>query len=110
VPKRQLSAALAQVMNYLEQTDANVHQIYRADEEDLTKVRARIIIGRDGTKEQRDALRRLNGHLHRVEVLTFDMLLRIGRRVVDALRETATEIGTSPASESRVEDDDEIPF
>ena len=41
--------------------------------------------GRDGDEAQRHALRRFNGHLHRIEVLTFDQLSRTARRVVSYL-------------------------
>ncbi|NTX65931.1 DUF4263 domain-containing protein [Myxococcus sp. CA051A] len=100
IPRHELSAALAQVMRDIEKMDADVLGIKARDEEDVRKVRARIIIGRDGGPELVDALRRLNGHLHRIEVITFDMLLRIGRRVVSALTD----------SDQSNADSDDIPF
>jgi len=87
-------------MRDLEALDENVLGIQARDGEDVRKIRARIIIGRDGNKEQVVALRRLNGHLHRVEVMTFDMLLRIGQRVLDA-------IGTGHSD--RTSDDNQAP-
>ncbi|WP_161606779.1 Shedu anti-phage system protein SduA domain-containing protein [Myxococcus xanthus] len=101
VPRHELSAALSQVMRDLEKLDDDVLRIRANDDEDVRKVRARIIIGRDGSREQVAALRRLNGHLHRVEVMTFDMLLRIGRRVVGALMD---------ATQTIEDGSDEIPF
>ncbi|MBZ4422437.1 Shedu anti-phage system protein SduA domain-containing protein [Myxococcus sp. RHSTA-1-4] len=112
VPRQELSAALAQVMRDLEELDADVLSIRVRDEEDVRKVRARIIIGRDGDREQVEALRRLNGHLHRVEVITFDMLLKIGRRVVTALagsNQVAVE-GHAPIPEASDDGSDDIPF
>lgn len=43
------------------------------------------MIGRDGDGPQVRALRRLNGHLHGIEVITFDGLLRIARWVLSYL-------------------------
>jgi hypothetical protein len=85
-PRSELSEALGQVMKYLEKLDAEVNTIKVNDGVDVAKIRARLIIGHDaGDVRQKQALRRFNAHLHRVEVLTFDQLLRIGRQVVDAL-------------------------
>ena len=84
----EVSKVLGQVQNYLEQIDAERHTIKARDGEDPLKVRAKIIIGRDGDDEQKRALRRLNGHLHRIEIITFDQLLSIAQRVVNYL-ETA---------------------
>jgi hypothetical protein len=84
-PRAELSAALAQVLGYLEELDADRLSIKARDSEDVNKVRAKIIIGRDRDQHQVNALRRLNGHLHRVEILTFDQLLRIAERVVSYL-------------------------
>jgi Domain of unknown function (DUF4263) len=92
-PGVELSKVVGQVMNYIEKLDADRHVIRSVDGEDTAKIRAKIIIGRDGDQEQRAALRRYNGHLHRVEVLTFDQLLRIAERVVGYL-----EALVSPAS------------
>ena len=84
-PRRELSAALGQVLSYIEELEADRDSILRRDGEDVHKVRAKVIIGRDGAREQVEALRRLNGHLHRVEILTFDQLLRVAERVLECL-------------------------
>jgi Domain of unknown function (DUF4263) len=84
---QELSAAIGQVQKYIEDLDANRYMIKSNDGEDTHKVRAKIILGRDGDEEQRQALRRFNGHLHRIEVLTFDQLSRIAGRVVAYLEE-----------------------
>lgn len=80
-----LSKVLGQVQNYLEKLDADRYAIQQKDSEDVCKIRAKIIVGRDGDAGQQQALRRLNGHLHRIEVLTFDQLLHIAQRVVSYL-------------------------
>ena len=86
--KADLSKVLAQVENYLEKIDRRRDSILSDDGLDANKVRAKIFIGRDGDENQVRALRRLNGDRHRVEVVTFDGLLRIARRVLSYL-ETA---------------------
>ena len=44
-----------------------------------------MIIGRDGNLRRQEALRNLNSHLHRIEVLTFDQLPRIAGRGIGVL-------------------------
>lgn len=81
----ELSKVTAQVQNYLERLDRDRDRIKANDNEDFTKTRARIIIGRDGAPDQQEALRRYNGHLHRIEVMTFDGLMAVARRLVSYL-------------------------
>ncbi|MDP9370864.1 MAG: DUF4263 domain-containing protein [Chloroflexota bacterium] len=78
----ELSKVVGQVMHYLEELDRRYYIIKDKDKENVNKIRAKINIGRDGDGQQAEALHRLNGHLHRIEVLTFDQLVRIGRRVL----------------------------
>lgn len=88
-PGTHLSKALGQVTSYIEDMERQRDSIRAGDREDTNKIRAKIIIGRDGDQQQREALRNLNGHLHRIEVLTFDQLLRIGQRVMSYLEQAA---------------------
>lgn len=81
-----LSAAVGQVSRYIEELEADRLAIKARDGIDTLKIRAKIIIGRDGDKEQQVALRRFNGHLHRIEVITFDQLVAVARRVTEHLR------------------------
>ena len=81
----ELAKALAQVEKYLERLDAKRAEILMDDHEDTLKIRGKLIIGRDGDAKQQHALRRLNGHLHRIEVLTLDQLLRIAENVLSYL-------------------------
>jgi len=92
-PRSELSSVLAQVMQYLEELDAHRFGIQSKDAEDVCKIRAKIIIGRDGDADQVAALRRWNGHLHRVEVLTFDQLVRIAHQVTLSLEHVMTSGG-----------------
>lgn len=81
----ELSKVIGQVQKYLEKLDADRHSILAQDHEDTAKIRAKVIIGRDVDDNQRKALRGLNGHLHRIEILTFDQLVRIARHVLNYL-------------------------
>jgi hypothetical protein len=86
-PSRALAEAIGQVMHYLELLDADRYTILAKDKLDTNKARAKIIIGcLDGDEQQAVALRNLNGHLHRIEVLTFDQLLRMAKQVLSILR------------------------
>ena len=81
-PGPELSAALGQVVGYVGQLDAQRWDITARDGEDVNKISARLIIGRDGDAQEQQALRSLNGHLHRIEVMTFDQLVRVAEQVV----------------------------
>ncbi len=78
----ELSKAMGQVRNYLDLIDASRDDIYRRDNEDPFKVRAKLIIGRDGDAAQQTALRSFNGYGSRVEVITFDQLVGIAKRTL----------------------------
>lgn len=73
---------IAQVQNYLADLDGTRDLMLRKFEIDAYKATARIVIGRDGNDAQMEALKRTNAHLHRVEIITFDGLVRIARRVL----------------------------
>lgn len=79
----ELSKVIGQVLNYIEKIDRDRDSIISKDNCDPLKIRAKIIIGRDGEKAQQEALRSLNSHLHRIEIITFDQLLRIAERVLN---------------------------
>ena len=81
-PSAKLSPVLGQVIHYIEEVERNRDSILVHDHCDPLKIRARTILGRDGPPPQQAALRNLNAHLHRIEVLTFDQLLRIAARVI----------------------------
>jgi hypothetical protein len=86
-----LSNVLGQVVRYIEEVERNRDSIIAKDACDPLKIRARVIIGRDGDEYQQRALRNFNGHLHRIEVLTFDQLLRIADRVLSVFEDTLTK-------------------
>lgn len=96
-----LSAVIGQVMRYIEEVERSRDQIIAKDDEDTLKIRARVIVGRDGDEKHQNALRSLNGHLNRIEVITFDQLYRIADRVLTVF------ICRKPTVDL---DADEIPF
>jgi Domain of unknown function (DUF4263) len=79
-PSAKLSPVLGQVVRYI---------ILATDKVDTLKIRARAIVGRDGDSEQQAALRNLNAHLHAIEIITFDQLLRIASRVLQVFESAA---------------------
>lgn len=80
--KADLSRVIAQVQHYLAELDGTRDLMIRKFGIDAYKASARIVIGRDGDEVQREALKRTNAHLHRIEIITFDGLVRIARRVL----------------------------
>lgn len=106
-PTAQLSTVLGQCFKYLESIERERDRILVQDRSDALKIRARIIIGRDGDESTKSALRNLNDHLHSVEVITYDQLLRIAKRVLEVFYDKeSVPKQTIPLSEF----DDEIPF
>ena len=100
-----MSPVIGQVIRYIDEVDRNRNSIIAVDKVDPSKIRARIIIGRDGTEEQQAALRNFNAHLYRIEIITFDQLLKIAERVLAMFRNDRP--AESPVDPSY---DDDIPF
>lgn len=118
-PSAELSKVLGQVQHYIEKLDADRNSILAHDKEDTAKIRAKIIIGRDNDDSQCKALRSLNGHLYRIEIITFDQLLRIAQNVLNYLEailrpvtreERHDKITFDDFAEFASFDDDDIPF
>ncbi len=78
-----LSDAIAQVIDYIDEIETNKFSIYYKEKEDVGKIRAKIIIGRDGDEKQKLSLRNLNSSLHGIEILTYDQLLRIAKKSLE---------------------------
>lgn len=95
-PSHRLSTALGQVVRYIEEVERNRDHVLAKEKVDSLKIRARLIIGRDGSPEMMAALRSINGHLHRIEILTFDQLLRIADRVLSMFNESLTDDDDPP--------------
>jgi hypothetical protein len=105
-PSSKLSPVIGQITRYIEEVERNRDSILAKDSVDTLKIRARAIIGRDHSPEEQAALRNLNAHLHRIEILTFDQLIRVAERVL-AIFESDADTG---ADEQRLESDSDIPF
>lgn len=104
-PSAKLSPVIGQVTRYIEEVERNRDSILAKDNIDSLKIRARAIVGRDHSPNEQAALRNLNSHLHRIEILTFDQLVRIADRVLAIF-----EAGERNEEESAPENDDDIPF
>lgn len=92
---------LGQVIRYIEEVERNRDSILAKDKEDTLKIRARVIIGRSGDDGDRAALRNLNAHLNRIEVITYDQLLGIAARVLAVFLAEEQE----PESEAKADPD-----
>jgi hypothetical protein len=108
-PSSKLSTVIGQVMRYIAEVERQHDYILALDNADTLKIRARIIVGRDGNQDQQQALRNLNAHLHRIEILTFDQLLRMGKRTLDLFQEQMDVTDNERIASDETELD-EIPF
>jgi len=90
-PSSKLSPVLGQVTRYIEEVERNRDSIIAVDGSDTLKIRARIIVGRDGSGEHQKALRNFNAHLHRIEIITYDQLVKIAERVLNMFGVAANE-------------------
>jgi hypothetical protein len=103
-PSSKLSPVIGQVTRYIEEVERNRDSILVTDDVDTLKIRARVIVGRDGSAEHQAALRNFNAHLYRIEIITYDQLIRIAERVLGVF---------DPQPEAGEEEDDgfkDIPF
>jgi hypothetical protein len=105
-PSSKLSPVLGQVIRYISEIERNRDTILSKDKCDTLKIRARIIVGSDGDRSHQEALRSFNAHLHRIEVMTFDQLVRIAGRVLSVFEGEPT----SEDSCCQNNEVDDIPF
>lgn len=99
-PSSKLSPVIGQVIKYIEELERDRDSILAKDGWDTLKIRARVIVGRDGNKEHQIALRNFNSHLHQIEIITYDQLIRIAERVLSIFKDEAVS----------EEIDNDIPF
>jgi hypothetical protein len=104
-PSSKLSPVLGQVMRYIEEVERARDSTLAKDGYDTLKIRARAILGRDGPPAHQATLHNLNAHLHRIEVITFDQLLRIAARVMAVFEAEKAE-----GEEATEHDDDDTAF
>jgi len=82
-PSAKLSKVIGQVTRYIEEVERNRDCIMVKDGTDTLKIRARVIVGRDGNQRHQEALRNFNAHLNRIEIITYDQLVKIAERVLN---------------------------
>ena len=87
----EVNDAVNQAAHYISEIEANRSELLRRRHVDLYKLKAKVILGyiddnEDEQEEKRQALRMYNSHLHRIQVITYDELVRIGEHVVEANR------------------------
>lgn len=102
-PSSKLSPVLGQVMRYIAEVERDRNSIISQDGVDPFKIRARIIIGRDHDSGHQEAIRNFNSYLHGIEIITFDQLVRIAKRVLDIFEKGALD---SSDEESILETED----
>lgn len=90
-PRTELGQDIAQARKYLRILDADQYRILAQDKILVEKVRAKVIVGRDrGNSELLEAIRQLNADQNRVEVITYDGLIRIAERILEILGNEAS--------------------
>lgn len=82
-PSAELSKAVAQVANYLQEIDWNHDDILRRDRMNMIRPRGIIVIGSELSEPQNEALRVYNNHLSRIRVMTYDEILEMGTRIIE---------------------------
>lgn len=100
-----------QVLNYLSALEADRHRIMAKDKIDVTKVRGKLIIGRDGVDQEQEARRLYNANQRSVEVISFDGLIRVGERILDIMVTEHPELKSIEIADiNAVDAVDDIPF
>jgi hypothetical protein len=103
----------SQVLNYLNALEADRHRIMVHDRIDVTKVRGKLIIGRDGSEEEQEARRLYNANQKSIEVMSFDGLIRIGQRILQIMVDenpNLKDVQSVSQEEIQPNDLDDIPF
>ena len=54
---------------------------------DVTRIRGKLIVGRDGSEAEEDARRLCNANSPAIDVMSFDGLIRIGQRILEIMVE-----------------------
>lgn len=111
-PGSEVVRGTSQVLNYLASLEKHRNDILVKNKIDVTRVRGKLIVGRDGNEAKQEARRLHNGNSHLVEVISFDELIRIGQRILaimDAENPALSEMHSPKAALNR-NDVGEIPF
>ena len=102
----------SQILHYLSALQADRHRIMAEDKIDVTRIRGKLIVGRDGSEAEEEARRLWNANSPEIDVLSFDGLIRIGQRIIDIMVEENPGLrAIQPlADELIVSTVDDIPF
>lgn len=105
--------AVNQAAHYISEIDRQRDHFIARYSTDLYKVKAKVLIGTIGDREQderqkRLALRMYNSHLHQIEVITFDGLVRASDQIIQANLGESTH--AAPPSDEMAFQDDDIAF
>ena len=100
VVSSEVNDAINQAGHYISEIERQRDHFIARYDTDLYKVRAKVLIGAigdddDKAEQKRLALRMYNSHLHRIEVITFDGLVRIADQVVHANLEESKHAATA---------------
>jgi len=87
----EVNDAVNQAANYIAGIELRRPSLLAEYDIDFYKLKAKVIIGYVGrgnaeNEAERKAIRTYNSHLHRIEVVTYDELVRIGEHIVSADR------------------------
>lgn len=99
IEKSEVWYAINQVDDYLARVRNNFTELQaKYPDLGLRNLRGKVIIGKSKDNE-REALRRLNARLNRIEVITYDQLIAIAQRMLDILKhqQTADDNENDPA-------------
>lgn len=101
--------AVNQAAHYISEIERQRDHFIARYSVDLYKVRAKVLIGtisdtEDDIDAKRLALRMYNSHLHQIEVMTFDGIVRICNQVIDA------NLGESTHAVRSTDEGDGVPF
>jgi hypothetical protein len=88
IPSNEVNRAVNQAAHYISEIESSRDNLVRRYGLDLYKLKAKVLIGYLNTedsdiKQKREALRRYNSHLHRIEVITFDQIENIAYHVLN---------------------------
>ena len=88
IPSNEVNRAVNQAAHYISEIESSRDNLVRRYGLDLYKLKAKILIGYLNAddadiKQKREALRRYNSHLHRIEVVTFDQIENIAHHVLN---------------------------
>lgn len=104
----EVNDAVNQAASYISEIDRQRDHFISRYKTDLYKVRAKVLIGtipdnEEEIENKRLALRMYNAHLHQIEVVTFDGIIRICDQIINANLGESTHSAPPP-------DEDSTPF